>query len=199
MRRPASREVHESAGENEQRRGFIASGMKPDTLVIVNPASGGGRALHAEPEVASLLASRGCRTKFVHSKSSEDIRELAARAEAQGFRIVVALGGDGAFHHLVEGVHGRDVVAGFFPAGNGNDIARSLRALLARGYLPSFSNVRTSRDIRATRASSPLPARHAALALGPMRDSLSPMCRISFQRQYRPAGARFLQRFHGLL
>jgi diacylglycerol kinase (ATP) len=126
MRRPASREVHESAGENEQRRGFIASGMKPDTLVIVNPASGGGRALHAEPEVASLLASRGCRTKFVHSKSSEDIRELAARAEAQGFRIVVALGGDGAFHHLVEGVHGRDVVAGFFPAGNGNDIARSL-------------------------------------------------------------------------
>ena len=82
--------------------------------------------MHAEPEVASLLASRGCRTKFVHSKSSEDIRELAARAEAQGFRIVVALGGDGAFHHLVEGVHGRDVVAGFFPAGNGNDIARSL-------------------------------------------------------------------------
>src|SRR5271168_4999992 len=79
--------------------------MKPDTLVIVNPASGGGRALRAEGDVASLLA---------------------ARAAADGFRVVVALGGDGAFHHLVEGVRGTDVVAGFFPAGNGNDIARSL-------------------------------------------------------------------------
>jgi diacylglycerol kinase (ATP) len=100
--------------------------MKFDTLVIVNPASGGGRALRAEPEVASLLASRGCRVKFVHSKGSEDIREQAARAAAEGFRIVVALGGDGAFHHLVEGIRDTDVLAGFFPAGNGNDIARAL-------------------------------------------------------------------------
>jgi diacylglycerol kinase (ATP) len=100
--------------------------MKADTFVIVNPASGGGRALRAEPEVASLLASRGCNAKFAHSKSSENVRELAARAAAEGFRAVVALGGDGAFHHLVEGIRGTDVMAGFFPAGNGNDIARSL-------------------------------------------------------------------------
>src|SRR5271156_6419903 len=119
MGRPAT-------SENEPRRGDIISGMKPDTLVIVNPTSGGGRALRAEPEVASLLMSRGCRAKFVHSKSSEDIRELAAHAAADGFQAVVALGGDGAFHHLVEGIRGKDVVAGFFPAGNGNDIARAL-------------------------------------------------------------------------
>ncbi len=100
--------------------------MKPDTLVIVNPASGGGRALRAEAEVASLLAARGCHATFLHSKSSEDIREQAARAASEGFRNVVALGGDGAFHHLVEGIRGTDVVAGFFPAGNGNDIARAL-------------------------------------------------------------------------
>src|SRR5271155_122768 len=124
--RPATNAVHESAGENERRRGDLSSGMKSNTLVIVNPASGGGRALRAEPDVASLLASRGYRAKFVHSKSSEDIREQAARAAADGFRTVVALGGDGAFHHLVEGIRGTDVVAGFFPAGNGNDIARAL-------------------------------------------------------------------------
>jgi diacylglycerol kinase (ATP) len=100
--------------------------MKADTLVIVNPASGGGRALRAEAEVASLLAARGCHATFVHSKSSEDIREQAARAATQGFRTVAVLGGDGGFHHLVEGIRGTDVVAGFFPAGNGNDIARAL-------------------------------------------------------------------------
>jgi diacylglycerol kinase (ATP) len=100
--------------------------MKLDTFVIVNPASGGGRALRAEPEVASLLAERGCRATFVHSKSTEDIRAQAARAVAEGFQAVVALGGDGAFHHLVEGIRGKDAVAGLFPAGNGNDIARAL-------------------------------------------------------------------------
>jgi diacylglycerol kinase (ATP) len=100
--------------------------MKPDTLVIVNPASGGGRALRAEAEVASLLAARGCHATFLHSKSSEDIREQAARAATDGFRTAAVLGGDGAFHHLVEGIRGTDVVAGFFPAGNGNDIARAL-------------------------------------------------------------------------
>jgi diacylglycerol kinase (ATP) len=104
----------------------ISSGMKPDTLVIVNPASGGGRALRAERAVASLLAARGCQATFLHSKGADDIREQAARAASHGFRTVVALGGDGAFHHLVEGIRGTDVVAGFFPAGNGNDIARAL-------------------------------------------------------------------------
>jgi diacylglycerol kinase (ATP) len=126
MRRPATREVHDSARENERQRGDLIAAMKSDTLVIVNPASGGGRASRAEPEVASLLASRGYRVKFMHSKSSEDIRELAACAAGEGFQTVVALGGDGAFHHLVEGIRGTDVVAGFFPAGNGNDIARAL-------------------------------------------------------------------------
>jgi diacylglycerol kinase (ATP) len=100
--------------------------MKSDTLVIVNPSSGGGWALRAEPGVRSLLAARGRPAEFVRSKSAEDIRALAAGAAAEGFRYVVALGGDGAFHHLIEGVLGTDVMAGFFAAGSGNDIARAL-------------------------------------------------------------------------
>lgn len=101
--------------------------MKTDTLVIVNPVSGGGCALRAEPLVASYLAAQGRSVQFVHSRSSEDVREQAAKAAASGYRYVVALGGDGAFHHVVEGVYGTDAIAGIFPAGNGNDIARDLR------------------------------------------------------------------------
>lgn len=100
--------------------------MKSETLVIVNPSSGGGWALRAEPAVRSLLVACGRPAEFVHSKSAEDIRSLAAGAAGSGFRFVVALGGDGAFHHLIEGVRGTDVVAGFFPAGSGNDIAWAL-------------------------------------------------------------------------
>jgi diacylglycerol kinase (ATP) len=100
--------------------------MKADTLVIVNPAAGGGRALQAEPLVASYLAQQGKSAEFVYSSGSEDVRERAAKAAAAGYRYVVALGGDGAFHHLIEGVYGTDAIAAIFPAGNGNDIARDL-------------------------------------------------------------------------
>ena len=100
--------------------------MHSDTLIIVNPASGGGRALAAEPLVASYLAAQSKRAQFVHSRSSENIRELASKGAAEGYRYVVALGGDGAFHHVVEGIRGTDAIAGFFPTGNGNDIARDL-------------------------------------------------------------------------
>jgi diacylglycerol kinase (ATP) len=97
-----------------------------ETLVIVNPSSGGGRALRAEPNVAKLLKLHGHNADFSYSKSSEDLREQAARAVLAGYRYVVALGGDGAFHHLIEGVRGTQAIAGFFPAGNGNDIAADL-------------------------------------------------------------------------
>jgi diacylglycerol kinase (ATP) len=100
--------------------------VKAETLVIVNPVGGGGRALRAEANVASLLKLHGHNADFSHSKSSEDLREQAARGALAGYRYVVALGGDGAFHHLVEGIHGTQAIAGFFPAGNGNDIAADL-------------------------------------------------------------------------
>jgi diacylglycerol kinase (ATP) len=100
--------------------------VSPDTLIIVNPASGGGKALAAEPLVASYLGAQSRSVRFAHSRDSEDIREKAAKAAVNGYRYVVALGGDGAFHHLVEGIRGTDAIAGFFPAGNGNDIARDL-------------------------------------------------------------------------
>src|ERR1700723_1071265 len=100
--------------------------MKAETLVIVNPAAGGGRALRAQANVAKLLKLRGHPADFSHSRSSEDMREQAERAVREGYRYVVALAGDGGFHHVVEALHGTEAVAGFFPTGNGNDIAADL-------------------------------------------------------------------------
>ena len=100
--------------------------MKADTLVIVNPVAGGGRALRSSVAVADYFAEQGQNVEFSESRSSHDLREQAARATATGFQYVIALGGDGAFHHLVEGLRGTGAIAGLLPAGNGNDIARAL-------------------------------------------------------------------------
>jgi YegS/Rv2252/BmrU family lipid kinase len=100
--------------------------MTLDTLVIVNPEAGGGRALRSEALVARFLAAHDRDVQFTHSRSSQDVRDLAARAAASGYRYVVALGGDGAFHYVIEGLRGTETIAGFFPAGTGNDAAREL-------------------------------------------------------------------------
>jgi diacylglycerol kinase (ATP) len=100
--------------------------MPADTLVIVNPAAGGGKARGIATRVADYLRSQRCRADFVESKSTEDLRQRATQAVAEGYRRVATLGGDGAFHHLVEATFGQDVILGFLPAGNGNDIAAGL-------------------------------------------------------------------------
>ena len=97
-----------------------------ETLVIANPAAGRGRALRVESKIVALFASHGHSAEFVHSLSSIDARETARRAATNGVKNVVALGGDGMFHYVAEGLLGTDSVAGFFPAGNGNDIAKGL-------------------------------------------------------------------------
>jgi len=103
--------------------------MTASALVIVNPAAGGGRARGIATRVADYFHSQNRRADFVESKSVEDLRRQATQAVAQGYRRVATLGGDGAFHHLVEATFGLDAILGFLPAGNGNDIAAGLGIL----------------------------------------------------------------------
>lgn len=100
--------------------------MKADTLVIVNPCAGGGSAARRQTEVADYFASQGHSVAFSESANLEDIRCQAAHAVSDGFRFVLALGGDGAAHQVIEGLLGTAGIAGILPAGNGNDIAREL-------------------------------------------------------------------------
>lgn len=93
---------------------------------MLNPAAGRGRAQRGKATVAEYITSRGRRLEFSESQNSEDVRERAAKAARAGYPYVVAMGGDGTFHHLVEGIQGTGAVAGLFPAGTGNDIARAL-------------------------------------------------------------------------
>lgn len=107
------------------------SRLKEKTLVIVNPVAGGGQAQRAAPRVADYFHQHGLQADFVHSQSSEDARRRGAEAVAAGYTCIAVLGGDGAFHHVVNGVlldatGAAKPLLGFLPAGNGNDIAAGL-------------------------------------------------------------------------
>ena len=99
---------------------------KGRTLLLVNPASGGGRAGQMAPRVAEYFGSQNVAFESVVTSTAEELESRAMEAATRGFTHVAALGGDGAFHYALNGAFGTDVALAFFPCGNGNDIAFGL-------------------------------------------------------------------------
>lgn len=100
--------------------------MTADTLpIIVNPASGGGRARKALPQFVRALTSAGVRTRVQVSSSSDDLRRIVREAVARGSDTVAVCGGDGTLHWAVQELAGTACALGVLPVGTGDDNART--------------------------------------------------------------------------
>jgi diacylglycerol kinase family enzyme len=93
--------------------------------LITNPAASGFTASLFHDVVAVL--SEAFEVNKVWPESSDEARVAAAEAAADGFEIVVAMGGDGIAHQVAGAVLGTDSVLGIVPAGTMNVLARLLR------------------------------------------------------------------------
>jgi YegS/Rv2252/BmrU family lipid kinase len=97
----------------------------PAFTLIVNPAAGNGRAAHAGPEVARLLAAHGCEATLLRSGSLAEAGDMAREAAAAA-RVAVAIGGDGLVGRMAGALAHTGGVLGIVPCGRGNDVARFL-------------------------------------------------------------------------
>jgi len=93
--------------------------------LIVNPASGSGRAGAAIPDVRRELERRGIAHTIQVTSSLDHARALARTAQSAG-QTAVAFGGDGLIGAIAGALRGTDGVLGVLPAGRGNDFARVL-------------------------------------------------------------------------
>jgi diacylglycerol kinase (ATP) len=97
------------------------------TVVIVNPIAGNGKSMELWPEVRAYLSSLGLDFEERLTQRQGHAIELAREAVEAGARAVVAVGGDGTLHEVVNGVGVNSQVAiGLIPTGSGNDFLRSL-------------------------------------------------------------------------
>lgn len=140
--------------------------------VVVNPEAGGGTAGRARPYVEALLRKQGVAAEFVESRSTTHVKELGQKAAAGAADVLAVLGGDGTFHHAVNAACRSQLCFAFFPAGNGNDIARGLRIPLdpleaANGFVRSVRAARL-RAIDLAHARMADGSEHVYLAAGGM-------------------------------
>jgi YegS/Rv2252/BmrU family lipid kinase len=102
-------------------------------FIIANPVSGGGRVRRYLPRLCAALDRRGLAWRSHVTDRPGDAATQAARAYAGGHRRLLALGGDGTLHELVNGLYGQDRAApghclvAAAALGTGNDWARTLQ------------------------------------------------------------------------
>ncbi len=99
-------------------------------LLIVNPAAGGGRAGRSRVAVRQVIERRLGAVDAVLTERPEHAVDLAREAAVAGRTRIIAVGGDGTLHEVVNGVLGSgraaDVTVGYVGQGTGGDFRRTL-------------------------------------------------------------------------
>ena len=96
--------------------------------LIVNPAAGRGQSLTSLlPAIQAQFSQYGFVTEvLLTTREPDSVRLLAAEASLRS-HLVVACGGDGTVHHVVQGVAGTNATLGVLPLGTANALARNLK------------------------------------------------------------------------
>jgi YegS/Rv2252/BmrU family lipid kinase len=122
------------------------------TIVIVNPASGRGRAKKQIPTIERILRASGLDFDLLQSERPWHAAEIAEAAARRGIDAVIAAGGDGTVNEVINGLmrarldNFAKTALGVLGIGTGNDFAASLN-------LPSSLNEAVEAILRNTRRS----------------------------------------------
>ncbi|MEO8898549.1 MAG: diacylglycerol kinase family protein [Candidatus Dormibacter sp.] len=140
----------------------------PRTLVVVNPASAGGRTLKRWPTLRLALRAAGVEHDVHHTTAPFDATAVTRSALTAGYTRVVSAGGDGTLNEVVNGFFTPDGVAlnpdailGVLPSGTGGDFRRTaglptdpiqLAAILRANHVRRIDAGRVTYDDPATAA-----------------------------------------------
>ncbi len=114
--------------------------------LIVNPAAGRAPSLTAKlPALQELLRRHGCSTRVFYTTPETGSAERLGREASANAQVVLACGGDGTVHQVIQGVAGTHVALGVLPLGTANVLARDLHLPLdpvgALGKLLTYTPV----------------------------------------------------------
>lgn len=94
--------------------------------LIVNPKAGKGTGCTVAGIAAQVLVTGGIDTTILVPTSQDDTRRASQEAVNAGVDIVIACGGDGTIHTVIQAIAQTATCFGVIPAGTGDDNARTL-------------------------------------------------------------------------
>jgi diacylglycerol kinase family enzyme len=96
--------------------------------LIVNPVAGRAPMLEAQRSaIKTLLAQHGLALQVLFTSPNPDSAEQLARSAANDSAMVIACGGDGTVHGVLQGLAHTETPLGVLPLGTANALARHLR------------------------------------------------------------------------
>ena len=96
--------------------------------LIANPVAGKSKAAAIADEAYRQLTDQGIKGTIELTTQPGDANRFAREAIRNGRRWIIACGGDGTIHEIVNAIAEKpDVVLGMLPCGKGNDLAGALR------------------------------------------------------------------------
>jgi diacylglycerol kinase (ATP) len=97
-------------------------------ILAINPISGKGHARKQALVAKKYFSDLGFRVALIEGSSLVDFREKLIYELDQGsISGVVAFGGDGFIHEILQHIVPREIPLGVIPCGTGNDFARSIK------------------------------------------------------------------------
>lgn len=101
--------------------------------LIYNPASGQGsaRRRRAIEQAAAVFRDAGIDVQVLETLAPGSGGPLAAEAVRQGCDTIIACGGDGTVHEVLQPLVGTDVALGVIPLGTANALASNLRLIFS--------------------------------------------------------------------
>ena len=112
-------------------------------FVVVNPHSGGGRSAKDWPAIARLLTDAGIEYQAQFTEFQGHAIKMTEEAIQQGFKNIVAVGGDGTANEVVNGLFCQSprvpnhFTFGMIPVGTGNDWIKTIG--IPAGYREAVS------------------------------------------------------------
>ena len=98
--------------------------------VIVNPAAGARKTFKRWPEIQGYLQRTGIKYDCHFTDGAGHATSLAREAASDGYRFLVAVGGDGTVNEVANGLltskNASETTLGIVSTGTGNDLIRSL-------------------------------------------------------------------------
>lgn len=92
---------------------------------IVNPRSANGKTARRWPAIKQAFESALGPLDFALTEAKGHATKLALTAQANGFEKIVAVGGDGTLHEVLNGLSERAVL-GYYPSGTGQDFSQTM-------------------------------------------------------------------------